>query len=100
MHVKVVPVRQLRDEKAILQVWEYAHGKDNRLVEAPQARKSIGAQVYYGVRLDGDADADKFLDDLAGDMTHILHLTSLDCLLCCKIISKAVRQIVLANQSC
>lgn len=35
-------------------------------MEAPQARKSIGAQVYYGVRLDGDADADKFLDDLAG----------------------------------
>ncbi len=49
-----------------MQVWEFAHGQDSRLVEAPQARKSIGAQVYYGVRLDGDADADKFLDDLAG----------------------------------
>ena len=72
MLVKVVHVRHWRDEKAILQVWEYAHGKDNRLVEAPQARKSIGAQVYYGVRLDGDADADKFLDDLAGDTAVIM----------------------------
>lgn len=52
--------------KSTVQVWEFAHGQDSRLVEAPQARKSIGAQVYYGVRLDGDADADKFLDDLAG----------------------------------
>ena len=34
---------------------------------APQPRKSIGAQVYYGVRLDGEHDAEKFLDDLAGD---------------------------------
>ena len=33
----------------------------------PQPRKSIGAQVYYGVRLDGEHDAEKFLDDLAGD---------------------------------
>ena len=49
-----------------MQVWDYAHGRDHRQVEAPQARKSIGAQVYYGVRLDTEADADKFLDDLAG----------------------------------
>ena len=49
-----------------VQVWDYAHGRDHRQVEAPQARKSIGAQVYYGVRLDTEADADKFLDDLAG----------------------------------
>jgi hypothetical protein len=50
-----------------LQVWEYAHGQDSRVVLAPQPRKSIGAQVYYGVRLDGEHDAEKFLDDLAGD---------------------------------
>ena len=36
---------------------------------APQPRKSIGAQVYYGVRLDGEHDAEKFLDDLAGDLS-------------------------------
>ena len=66
-----VPLQQCHratslNNKMMLQVWEFAHGQDSRLVEAPQARKSIGAQVYYGVRLDGDADADKFLDDLAG----------------------------------
>ena len=56
-----------------VQVWDYAHGRDHRQVEAPQARKSIGAQVYYGVRLDTEADADKFLDDLAGRRaTHLL----------------------------
>ena len=58
-----------------MQVWDYAHGRDHRQVEAPQARKSIGAQVYYGVRLDTEADADKFLDDLAGQRAaHLLVL--------------------------
>ena len=64
----------LSSEVRALQVWEFAHGQDSRLVEPPQARKSIGAQVYYGVRLDGDADADKFLDDLAGHI--IMQLSS------------------------
>ena len=66
-----------------MQVWDYAHGRDHRQVEAPQARKSIGAQVYYGVRLDTEADADKFLDDLAGRRAPHL-LTRLKAFLPCK----------------
>lgn len=58
--------RNASKQGSAVQVWEYAHGQDPRQVEAPQARKSIGAQVYYGVRLDGDADVNKFMDDLAG----------------------------------
>ena len=66
-----------------VQVWDYAHGRDHRQVEAPQARKSIGAQVYYGVRLDTEADADKFLDDLAGRRASYL-LTKLQASSLCK----------------
>ena len=65
-----------------MQVWDFAHGRDHRQVEAPQARKSIGAQVYYGVRLDTEADADKFLDDLAGQRAPLILMKLKKLLLC------------------
>ena len=35
-------------------------------MEAPGPRKSVGAQITYGVRLDSEADAQQFLERLAG----------------------------------
>ena len=48
------------------QVWDCAHGRDPRPVEAPGARKSVGAEINYGVRLDGDTQAERFVEELAG----------------------------------
>jgi hypothetical protein len=36
------------------------------VVEPPQARKSVGAEINYGVRFTGEADAENFVDQLAG----------------------------------
>lgn len=48
------------------QVWDYAHGRDERAVAPSQLRKSVGAEINYAVRLDTVGDADKFVDELAG----------------------------------
>jgi DNA repair protein REV1 len=42
-------------------LWQHAHGIDHRQVEPPKARRSVGADINWGVRFDSDADADKFL---------------------------------------
>lgn len=34
-----------------------------------QARKSVGAEVNYGIRFTTEAEAEKFLDDLAGEVS-------------------------------
>ena len=47
------------------QLWDYAHGRDPREVEPSGARKTVGCEINYGVRFDGQADADRFVDELA-----------------------------------
>lgn len=47
------------------QLWDYAHGRDGREVEPSGARKTVGCEINYGVRFDGPADADRFVDELA-----------------------------------
>lgn len=42
-------------------LWQHAHGIDTRPVEPPKARRSIGADVNWGVRFSSDDDANKFL---------------------------------------
>jgi DNA repair protein REV1 len=66
--ISAVPGRMMPDSCSCLctKVWEYAHGRDERVVEPPQARKSVGAEINYGVRFDGEADAESFVDQLAG----------------------------------
>uniref|UniRef100_A0A383W0I0 DNA polymerase kappa n=1 Tax=Tetradesmus obliquus TaxID=3088 RepID=A0A383W0I0_TETOB len=49
-------------------LWQHAHGIDQRQVEPPKARRSIGADVNWGVRFDSDADADKFLRELCTEV--------------------------------
>ena len=40
--------------KTGLSLWQYAHGKDDRSVEAPKVRKSVGAEVNWGIRFEGE----------------------------------------------
>ena len=47
------------------QLWDYAHGRDPREVEPSGVRKTVGCEINYGVRFDGQADADRFVDELA-----------------------------------
>ena len=49
-----------------------AFGQDSRPVEPCKARRSVGAEVNYGIRFTCEADAEKFVDDLAG--ASLLHL--------------------------
>jgi nucleotidyltransferase/DNA polymerase involved in DNA repair len=47
--------------KSGAELWAHAHGRDERPVERPGPRKSVGAEVNWGVRFDSDRDAEKFL---------------------------------------
>ncbi len=43
-----------------------AHGVDERQVEPMKTRRSVGAEVNWGIRFTCQADADTFLDGIAG----------------------------------
>ena len=47
-------------------MWDAAHGVDPRPVEPPKARKSVGAEVNWGIRFQSPQEALTFLDGLAG----------------------------------
>ncbi|GIL73675.1 hypothetical protein Vretimale_5440, partial [Volvox reticuliferus] len=53
-------------------LWAHAHGLDDRRVEPPKARKSVGAEINYGIRFEADAaglaEAERFLGELAGEV--------------------------------
>lgn len=51
-----------------MQVWDYAHGRDAREVEPSGVRKTVGCEINYGVRFDGQADADRFVEELAAQV--------------------------------
>lgn len=42
-------------------LWQHAHGLDDRPVETLRTRRSVGAEVNWGVRLNSDEDAQTFL---------------------------------------
>ena len=52
-----------------VQVWAFAHGIDERQVEPPKSRKSVGAECNWGIRFQNDADAVAFMDNLAGELS-------------------------------
>eukprot|EP00752_Nemacystus_decipiens_P004206 g3844.t1 len=56
-------------EKTGRALWEACRGIDKRPVQAPPERKSIGAEVNYGVRFDTHAQADGFLSELAVELS-------------------------------
>ena len=51
------------------QVWATAHGRDDRPVEPPKHRKSVGAECNWGIRFTCDADALSFLDQQAAELS-------------------------------
>eukprot|EP00891_Asterochloris_glomerata_P002603 jgi/Astpho2/2603/e_gw1.00048.8.1_t len=51
------------------QVWATAHGRDDRPVEPPKHRKSVGAECNWGIRFTCDADALTFLDQQAVELS-------------------------------
>lgn len=50
-------------------LWCYARGIDHRQVQNYQERKSIGAEVNWGVRFDSANDAQHFLTNLCGEVS-------------------------------
>ncbi|CAN0388936.1 unnamed protein product, partial [Scytosiphon promiscuus] len=56
-------------DKTGLSLWEACRGIDKRPVQAPPDRKSIGAEVNYGVRFDTQAQASGFLSELAVELS-------------------------------
>lgn len=54
-------------------LWEFAHGRDDRQVEPPKARKSVGAEINWGVRFESEKDPEEFLANLATEVAHRLH---------------------------
>lgn len=50
-------------------MWAYAHGVDERQVEPPKSRKSVGAECNWGIRFQSDGDAMAFMDNLAGELS-------------------------------
>lgn len=49
-------------------MWEAASGVDRRRVQPPPARKSIGAEISWGVRFDTGSQAEAFVDKLAAEV--------------------------------
>ena len=72
---KLVHMTQLQLDQVLMacftgsQVWAYAHGIDDRQVEPPKSRKSVGAECNWGIRFQNDADALAFMDNLAGELS-------------------------------
>jgi nucleotidyltransferase/DNA polymerase involved in DNA repair len=49
-------------------LWLMAHGRDLRVVQTPKPRKSLGAEVNWGIRFRNQQDADVFLLKLSGEV--------------------------------
>eukprot|EP00611_Tribonema_gayanum_P019309 TRINITY_DN3321_c3_g1_i2.p1 TRINITY_DN3321_c3_g1~~TRINITY_DN3321_c3_g1_i2.p1 ORF type:complete len:949 (+),score=282.51 TRINITY_DN3321_c3_g1_i2:429-2849(+) len=49
-------------------LWTFAHGEDTRPVVPYTPRKSLGAEVSWGVRFDDQAGANEFLTKLSGEV--------------------------------
>lgn len=52
------------------QLYNMARGKDDRKLELDHVRKTVSAEVNYGIRFTSWEDADKFLDQLSGEVSN------------------------------
>jgi DNA repair protein REV1 len=50
------------------QLWRHAHGLDDRPVQPPAARRSVGAEVNWGVRLSTDEQARQLTADICREV--------------------------------
>ncbi|KAK9867787.1 hypothetical protein WJX84_002274 [Apatococcus fuscideae] len=49
-------------------LWNFAHGRDDRVVEPPKQRRSVGAECNWGIRFRDQSEAEEFLTGLAGEL--------------------------------
>lgn len=54
-------------------LWDFAHGHDSRVVEVPKGRKSVGAEVNWGIRFEKEKDPEDFLGNLAKEVEQRLN---------------------------
>lgn len=66
-HTKASLQRALGD-KTGAGLWAHAHGHDARLVALPKPRKSVGAEVNWGIRFSSVQDGVAFVTELAGEV--------------------------------
>ena len=77
--LKITTVAQLRDTprerlrtvvggKTGEKLWNFAHGIDHAEVGDVPERKSVGADVSWGIRFETQAQAEEFLHNLAGEL--------------------------------
>jgi hypothetical protein len=66
-----VAVQRELGEKTGENLWLMAHGRDLRVVQTPKPRKSLGAEVNWGIRFRNQQDADVFLLKLSGEVRSV-----------------------------
>ncbi|XP_052102079.1 DNA repair protein REV1-like isoform X1 [Mytilus californianus] len=49
-------------------LYKYCRGQDDRQIKLEQERKSVSAEINYGIRFKNDYDADKFLMELSEEV--------------------------------
>ncbi|KAL5013110.1 hypothetical protein ScPMuIL_007380 [Solemya velum] len=49
-------------------LYKYCRGEDYRPIKMDQERKSVSAEVNYGIRFTKESEADKFLSELSGEV--------------------------------
>jgi DNA repair protein REV1 len=73
-------VREVSKEKLINslgpktgeKIWEYARGIDHKGVGDVEVRKSVSAEVSWGVRFENQQQVDEFIDNLCGELSRRL----------------------------
>ncbi|KAK8742032.1 hypothetical protein OTU49_002068 [Cherax quadricarinatus] len=58
-------------------LFNYCQGIDDRLVKSEHVRKSVSAEVNYGIRFTCQSDADKFISELAVELENRLDAVKL-----------------------
>jgi DNA repair protein REV1 len=74
-------VREVSKEKLIStlgpktgeKMWEYARGIDRKQVGDVEIRKSVSAEVNWGVRFENHEQVDEFIENLCGELSRRLH---------------------------
>ncbi len=51
-------------------LFEFCRGIDSRVLNLAQDRKSVSAEINYGIRFETEEDAKKFLAQLSEEVNH------------------------------
>ena len=69
-------IQQILGNKTGSLVFNFAYGCDDRSVSPPAGRKSIGAEVNWGVRFQSNADTNKFLFSICNQISERMKASS------------------------